>query len=1011
MEASLTCAVCLSLFEEPVTLPLCSHNFCRDCVLECLASAEAARLQQQRGQGQARLSRGGPGQGAGGAAAATRVSCPLCRKLCPLPRGGAAALPVNTTLAEVVKLYRSGTAGAAKAAEAEQGPGPGLFSPLPLGGTCQKHPSRLVQLYCRMCRQAGCGQCVSEEHQGIFHSVNLIDTVYQEEKLTFFSSLKKLRIINEKLMNEISSHPDDTDIMLTNEAEIIALEFGEIFKTLEMKKKQLLDDVENQRSKKEKEFQVWKKMKETHKKTIENFLKDCEKLVHECDPQCFLEVACGLNTRMKTQLDLMNIASSYEKPPEYTQKKMDIKPVVNEILALKLIPVNVGVVKDLPSQGNENSANNTVSKNNVKQWKDQKNIPNMFLPVAGQEEALADGGRICTRLMSISEMSAFQNMSHEELRYKYYMEHQKLSHEFKIQTLPANKKYKCVTTEALKNKSSGVPFVSSSTKANNADRVKMGSLQRADGFDEISFSSTSNQSIPSTNLNFSETNSDFKFFHEKRSQEISTLALSENSNGLVMKEKIPVQSSAVMVSNEMDANSSASSGLKPSASVPVTVSGSAFLDISAERVSASPFAFSACNNSLPRFIKDAATVSFTKKDSKSIFPTFYLGKCDPEDKIDDQDETKFMKLSSVTKTTVSNASTSPNLESAESEKPVFSFAFGNSERDRFTVSGASNSFKVLPLPSFFNQSEKPSDQNATRHMGENTVSPNEAIERCMLNPSVLLEQTANTSESITTVAYSTSETSTAAGVNDVSETPLHHSNYVFSFANNCLQLPSPVFSFGGIVKNTSDSLTSSSVLFSKSGTKKNEKKKTESPDKTLLNLEKSVSLECTEPASKQSGPKCADSFFPMNSSKKVENEKTIADSNSSFSQPLCSAAIPDKEETASFTQLTTSTKQEIKVKDEDGRITAENNYSCARKEDEPESVLFQNEACSVPDTCSDSFLGGSTLIVNEAGGIPSDTDSDTEELSQTSTSSDNSSASEYFSVAEDKISARGKSET
>lgn len=48
---------------------------------------------------------------------------------------------------------------------------------------------------------------------------------------------------------------------------------------------------------------------------------------------------------MKTQLDLMNIASSYEKPPEYTQKKMDIKPVVNEILALKLMPVNVGIVK------------------------------------------------------------------------------------------------------------------------------------------------------------------------------------------------------------------------------------------------------------------------------------------------------------------------------------------------------------------------------------------------------------------------------------------------------------------------------------------------------------------------------------------------------------------------------------------------------------------------------------------------------------------------------------------
>ncbi|XP_062429787.1 uncharacterized protein LOC134139426 [Rhea pennata] len=1005
MEASLTCAVCLSLFEEPVTLPLCSHNFCRECVLECLASAEAARL-QQRGQGQTRLLRGSPGQGAGGSTASTRVSCPLCRKLCPLPRGGAAALPVNTTLAEVVKLYRSGTAGASKAAEAEPGPGPGLLSPLPLGGTCQKHPSRLMQLYCRMCRQAGCGQCVSEEHQGIFHSVNLIDTVYQEEKLTFFSSLKKLRIINEKLLNEISSHPDDTDIMLTNEAEIIALEFGEIFKTLEMKKKQLLEDVENQRSKKEKEFQIWKKMKETHKKTIENFLKDCEKLVHECDPQCFLEVACGLNTRMKTQLDLMNIASSYEKPPEYTQKKMDIKPVVNEILALKLIPVNVGVVKDLPFQGNENSTNNTVFKNNIKQWKDQKNTPNIFRPVAGQEEALADGGRICTRLMSISEMSAFQNMSHEELRYKYYMEHQKVSQEFKRQTLPANKKYKWITTEALKNKSSGVPFVSSPTKANNANRVKMGSMQRA-GFDEISFSSTSNHSIPSTNLNFSEPNGDFKFFQEKRSQEVSTLASPENSNSSVIKEKIPMQSAAVTLSSEMDANSSTSAGSKPSASVPVTVSGSAFLDIFAEGVSASPFAFGACNSSLPRFIKGTATVSFTKKDSKSIFPTFYLGKCDPDNKIDDQDETKLTKLSSVTKTTVS-ASTSPNPKSSENKKPGFSFAFGSSKKDSFTVSGASNSFKVLPLPSFSDQSEKPSDQNATHHMGENKASPNKAIKHSVLNPSVSLEQTTNTSESTTTVACSTSETSTAAGLNDVSETSLHHSNYIFSFASKCLQLPSPVFSFGSTAKNTSDSLTSSSVLFSRSGTKTNEKKKTESPDKTRLNLEKSVSAGCTEPASKNGHPKCADSF-PVNSTKKVENEKAVANSSDTSNQPLCSAAVPVKEETASFTQLTTPTKQEIK--DEEGKIVAENGYSCARKEDEPESVMFQKEACSVPDTCNNSFLGDSKLPVNEAGGIPSDTDSDTEELSQTSTSSDNSSASEYFSVAEDKTAARGKPET
>ncbi|NXP91301.1 TRIM3 protein, partial [Passerina amoena] len=104
-----------------------------------------------------------PGPGPGPSCA--RVPCPLCRKLCLLPRGGVAALPVNTTLAEVVKLYRSGAAGSATAGAAALGPKPGS-DPLSLqafGGSCQKHPGRPVQLYCRMCRQAGCGQCVSEE--------------------------------------------------------------------------------------------------------------------------------------------------------------------------------------------------------------------------------------------------------------------------------------------------------------------------------------------------------------------------------------------------------------------------------------------------------------------------------------------------------------------------------------------------------------------------------------------------------------------------------------------------------------------------------------------------------------------------------------------------------------------------------------------------------------------------------------------------------------------------------
>lgn len=55
---------------------------------------------------------------------------------------------------------------------------------------------------------------------------------------------------------------------------------------------------------------------------------------------------------MKTQLDVMNIASNWEKPPVYMPKKIDIKSVVNEILALELTRVNVGI-----AQGREEGLN------------------------------------------------------------------------------------------------------------------------------------------------------------------------------------------------------------------------------------------------------------------------------------------------------------------------------------------------------------------------------------------------------------------------------------------------------------------------------------------------------------------------------------------------------------------------------------------------------------------------------------------------------------------------------
>ncbi|XP_026534631.1 uncharacterized protein LOC113419471 isoform X2 [Notechis scutatus] len=374
MEASLTCAVCLSLFEDPVTLPACSHNFCRHCVVECLSQAASVALPSSSAPRPSPRSRdllqetpGRPSRDGG----SIILSCPLCRKLCSLPSDrGASALPVNTTLAEVVKLFRAANPAMKPSLEAIAEVDSSVVIPqlAALGGICKKHPGRPLQLYCRMCRSGGCGQCVSEDHRGVFHSVNLIDTVYQEEKLAFFSNLKKIRELQLKMMNEISVSPKDEKALMQNEEELIKTEFEKLCNALEARKKELLKNLESQKKRKEKEHLIWKNMKEAHQKTIENILIDCENLLDECDPQHFLEVACNLNQRMKTQLELIQMASGHEDQPECKQIQLDIKSIIKDISALTLTEVSLDMPKaDIPSGNSEPS----TSANPEDKWEDK----------------------------------------------------------------------------------------------------------------------------------------------------------------------------------------------------------------------------------------------------------------------------------------------------------------------------------------------------------------------------------------------------------------------------------------------------------------------------------------------------------------------------------------------------------------------------------------------------------------------------------------------------------------
>ncbi|XP_038648061.1 signaling mucin HKR1-like isoform X3 [Scyliorhinus canicula] len=339
MEASLTCAVCLSVFENPTTLPVCSHNFCKKCILECVTKSFSHGLGYSSG-----------GSNNNNIWRNSQLECPLCRKS-NFVAEGAVNLPGNTTLAEVVKLFRSQqqqqTAGAGleDGEEEEEVVGeaggvrpPGAPAPGPgERELCQRHPQRKLQLFCKVCKQLACGQCVSEDHRGVFHAVNLVDMIYQEEKLLYFNNLRELRQLNNRLKVEIEETPSDNEYILDYEKEVVETKFNTILEKVEQKRKQLLDEIEKQKQRKEAERKIRLEGKRTQKERIEEYLKECEGLVNECNPVNFLKVACDLNERVKSNLAI--VLPTLEKHDELTALQPHqflIKPVMDSVSALQL---------------------------------------------------------------------------------------------------------------------------------------------------------------------------------------------------------------------------------------------------------------------------------------------------------------------------------------------------------------------------------------------------------------------------------------------------------------------------------------------------------------------------------------------------------------------------------------------------------------------------------------------------------------------------------------------------
>ncbi|XP_029428273.1 uncharacterized protein LOC115073676 isoform X2 [Rhinatrema bivittatum] len=652
MEASLTCAVCLCLFEEPVTLPLCSHNFCKRCLLECASSASPGVDVPLPALGRGYYPRGAEAQ-------QQQLSCPLCRKVSTVA-GGACSLPVNTTLAEVVKLIKPGAGGVG---EAE--------TPRLKASACPKHTGHSLQLYCKMCRRVACGQCVVEEHQGIFHAINLTDIMYQEEKLMFFSNLKKLREVDSRLTKEISTCSDDVEVISRDGSNMIISEFEEISRILDLKKKQLLKDLETWSTKKVKEHQVWRQMKDGHKKTVENFLKDCETIVDECDPERFLKVACDLNTRMKTQLDLMTMASRYEKVPNSRATEMNIKPVLDTISALQLTG-DLNCFIDPFAEKNKDLNGIFTFKDTVKHWKEPKN-------------AISD--KYC------------------ELRQKYYESYCLVSTDPKTQALPKNESGKSLsnilaTTMIMKGKKSNTFKV-----IRQAAFDEPNTLNPDKGLDLY---------LPASNMNCNENNF----------QKIESMVFSSENCFPLQDEAEHAQSTP----NNSGKTQTQSGSLPTGVATPPTLNiGTSNTKISSANGASTAFCFTPCANYIPFSNTGAAFCFKGKSKDESSLPCFIFGKSDIESCSGNNLPGSTSAALNCPTSAALNCPTSCVAASVANPilsaigKPTTSFMFGNLEQKHFTATKANDLLNVAPFSFVLNQPAKATEGNVLFQTSKKTT--------------------------------------------------------------------------------------------------------------------------------------------------------------------------------------------------------------------------------------------------------------------------------------------------
>jgi tripartite motif-containing protein 2/3/tripartite motif-containing protein 71 len=256
LEEEITCAICLSDFQDPKLLP-CFHVFCRDCLKKIIKGE----------QGKASL------------------CCPTCRRLVPIaPGSDISSLPAAFHIhhlfeikSALIKVKEPQTVKCQKCTKStkiacsycrdcgeficeactrihEEWDSFKTHEVIPLTGfvdrvkelptlkkvilNCSPHPGKEIELYCETCMELICHNCTVKKHKD--HQYDLVDEVFEDKKDKFVASLKPIENRIAKIREAVQS--------INGRSEEIDKQLVAIKMEIEQKVTQLLEILQAQKN-------------------------------------------------------------------------------------------------------------------------------------------------------------------------------------------------------------------------------------------------------------------------------------------------------------------------------------------------------------------------------------------------------------------------------------------------------------------------------------------------------------------------------------------------------------------------------------------------------------------------------------------------------------------------------------------------------------------------------------------------------------------------------------------